>query len=179
MDAYTYGRLLAKHAYDFSGVDEDNPILNRVLGDTLAGARMGSRVGAGLGALGGMGAGAYAAVTHGMNPLLGVPIGFVGGTLLGSGVGGLGGGALGMGVGGLHGGYDAGLVHALKRRENPDFDDNPTMRSALVNMLMSAPTTKFESAMLTAGLGGLASELGKSKGRQVEDPAAALAAMRA
>ncbi len=164
--ARQYGAHLAKLAYDYSEVDKEHPIWNRVKQDTGIGLRSGALIGG----LGGLSAGAVTGALSGQ----GIIPSALGGAVVGGAIGGGVGGGIGLGVGGMHGGYDAGLVHALRRRVDPGFDDHPSLRAALVNSLTGLGAASVPNAVIGAGL----SELGKVHGRAAADPEAALAAMR-
>jgi len=145
--AYEFGvgvarREIEKRAGRYEeGVDEEWPMANRMKQHGSIGA-----------ILGGLGAGMATMPRRGG----------LAHTLAGTGIGALLGGTLGLSTGGIHGSYDAGLVHALKKRENPAFDDDPSTRAMLWNGL----------------LGAGASEAGKNRGWQEKDLAVALAALR-
>lgn len=194
--AFAYGAYLVDAGFykeaGYENVDPDSPIMNRILQHAGTGGRWGAGLGAGIGAL-----------TGSFLPSDLPFSGTLGGGLVGAGLGGLIGLGAGAGLGGFHGAYDAGLVHALKRRTDPNFDnphgddplhrDSPTSRSMVANAGLGligdglraginegtvdegfSPLSTFLRPAIAAGL----SEFGKHRGNAVEDPAAALASMR-
>lgn len=160
---------LAKQAERYEEtVDEHTPILSRIGQHAGTGLKWGGGLGALLGAALGLGAGRVPhggrhGTWYGTRALTGSA-----GALGGAALGGLTGGLLGAGAGATQGSYDAGLVHALKRRENPSFDDNPTARAAATGLFLG-PNPVMNAA---------ASEFGKSRGHSEPDLASALAALR-
>lgn len=171
--AYEFGaglaqREMAKAAGRYEEtVDEDSPIWSRIKQHGGTGARWGG----GLGAL--LGAGAGATMGGGRRGGGGLA-GALGGAAVGGLTGLLSGGLLGGAVGSTQGSYDAGLVHALKKRENPSFDDSPTTRAMATNLFLGLNPVPGSAPLLAAAL----SEHGKNQGRNEPDLAGALAALR-
>lgn len=175
---------LAKQAGRYEEtVDEDSPIWSRIKQHAGTGAKWGGGLGALLGA--GLAAsprpgdgGARFRAYHpgkGRGKGLGMLAHLLGGAAIGGVAGGLGGGLFGAGAGATQGSYDAGLVHALKRRENPSFDDNPTARAAATGLFLGLNPG---NPMLSPVMNAAASEFGKSRGHSEPDLASALAALR-
>lgn len=170
---------LAKQAGRYEEtVNEDSPIGARIMQHGGTGAKWGGGLGALLGAtlgLGGAGLrvdrrGGHRGMGAGTRILTGL-----GGALGGAAFGSLLGGLTGAGVGATQGSYDAGLVHALKKRENPMHDDNPTERAAATGLFFGINPG---NPLLSPAVNAAASEVGKNRGWTETDLAAALAALR-
>lgn len=137
---YAAKRLGAQLARDFAKtaegeyeetISEHSPITHRVGQHALTGAA----VGGGLGLIGALLGSSKKNPRRFLMPLTSA----------------MAGAGLGLGSGTIHGAYDAGKTHALKRLENPEYNDYPTLRSGVAGGMLGP----------NAFLAMLASERGK------------------
>lgn len=131
-------------------VSEHSPIAHRVGQHAMVGAALG----------GGLGLLAPVISAALKKRFRGTAVPPLAGALVGAG--------LGVGTGTIHGAYDAGKVHALKRLENPEHDDFPTLRAGAAGAALGP----------NALLAMLASERGKVNALSDPNAGEAIAALR-